>query len=282
MSDPNTRPILHCLQCGTPNPSGAQVCSACGRSFGNMEQSTEPIQRQAAQRSLPPLRLVVSVEGVSLSLRMKPGERRSLGRICPFTGVAPDIDLADMKALDLGVSRMHAELTYTPQGVFLMDLGSANGTFVNDVQINQAWPLVNGDVIRLYVPELRFSAVVTEQERNAARTTGRLSTRSSNTGQGQLIITNGPMEGNTIRLLAKLITVGRATANADWDISLADPSVSRPHARLEYVNQNWVIYDLGSSNGTLVNDVAVTEKGRVLRDGDVLLLGKTKALFRSA
>ncbi len=77
------------------------------------------------------------------------------------------------------------------------------------------------------------------------------------------------------------ISIGRATNKADWEIGLQDPSVSRPHARLERINDNWVVFDLGSSNGTMVNDVVVNEKGRVLRDGDMIIFGKTHVLFRA-
>jgi pSer/pThr/pTyr-binding forkhead associated (FHA) protein len=77
------------------------------------------------------------------------------------------------------------------------------------------------------------------------------------------------------------VTIGRATNKATWEIGLQDPSVSRPHARMERINNNWMVYDLGSSNGTMVNDVVVNEKGRVLRDGDLVIFGKTNALFRA-
>jgi pSer/pThr/pTyr-binding forkhead associated (FHA) protein len=42
-----------------------------------------------------------------------------------------------------------------------------------------------------------------------------------------------------------------------------------------------MVYDLGSSNGTMVNDVVVNEKGHILRDGDLVIFGKTNVLFRA-
>ncbi len=180
------------------------------------------------------------------------------------------------------VSRQHAVISYR-DGLFLInDSGSANGTFVNDTQLTGAFPLSAGDVIRLYVPELRFFAAVTAEEEATATQRGMLITAAINTGQGKLVITSGPQEGQTIPLLLQKVTVGRATNKADWEIGLQDPSVSRPHARLERVNNNWLVYDLGSSNGTMVNDVVVNEKGRVLRDGDLVVFGKTYVLFRAS
>ena len=144
-----------------------------------------------------------------------------------------EIDLADQESPDrVWCSRQHAVISYR-DGLFLItDSGSANGTFVNDVQLKQAFPLSAGDVIRLYVPELRFFAATAEEEATATQR-GMLITATISTGQGKLIITSGPQEGQTIPLLLSKVTIGRATNKADWEIGLQDPSVSRPHARLE-------------------------------------------------
>ena len=37
-----------------------------------------------------------------------------------------------------------------------------------------------------------------------------------------------------------------------------------------------------SANGTTVNDIVVTDKGRPLRDGDIIVFGKTYVLFRAS
>jgi pSer/pThr/pTyr-binding forkhead associated (FHA) protein len=88
-----------------------------------------------------------------------------------------------------------------------------------------------------------------------------------------------------IDLAGDAMTIGRATANASWEISLQDRAVSRPHARLEPVpdadTETWRIVDLGSANGTLVNGAPVDgEAGHILRDGDVMTIGETMLLFR--
>jgi pSer/pThr/pTyr-binding forkhead associated (FHA) protein len=177
------------------------------------------------------------------------------------------------------VSRQHAVVNYR-DGMFLItDLGSANGVWVNDTRLTDPYPLSSGDEIRLYVPILNFAAVLNEDEATAGAT---LITAIVPTGGGKLVITNGPQEGNNIPLLTPVITVGRHTSNADWEVSLQDPSVSRPHARLELRDTAWLIYDLGSANGTLVNGTPVNEKGRALRDGDVITFGATVALFRGS
>ena len=180
------------------------------------------------------------------------------------------------------VSRQHAVINYRSGMFVLTDLGSANGTFLNDQQVAQPLPLVAGDVIRLYVPVLQFSALVSDDERREAERNGTLIAATTSTGKGQLIITNGPQEGNIIPLLLRTVRIGRATSKADWEIGLQDLSVSRPHARMELTEKHWMVYDLGSSNGTFVNDTPVNEKGRLLRDGDKVTFGNTVALFREA
>jgi hypothetical protein len=64
------------------------------------------------------------------------------------------------------------------------------------------------------------------------------------------------------------LLVGR---RADCDIVLTDPSVSRRHARLRFRDGHWILHDLESTNGTLVNDVPVVRCE--LRAGDLVALG---------
>jgi hypothetical protein len=46
-----------------------------------------------------------------------------------------DLDLTPYSAENLGVSRIHAAFEPTPEGLFLSDLGSANGTYCNNIRI---------------------------------------------------------------------------------------------------------------------------------------------------
>jgi FHA domain/Domain of unknown function (DUF1707) len=65
------------------------------------------------------------------------------------------------------------------------------------------------------------------------------------------------------------VTIGRAP---DCDCHLTQPSVSRRHAQLRRVDETWLLRDLGSSNGTRLNGMRVTEEIEV-RPGDQVSLG---------
>jgi len=72
--------------------------------------------------------------------------------------------------------------------------------------------------------------------------------------------------------LTRAAILGRAERA---DIVLADPAVSSEHARVSRVGRAWVISDLGSTNGTRVNERRVD--GDVpLAHGDVLALGNVR------
>ena len=65
------------------------------------------------------------------------------------------------------------------------------------------------------------------------------------------------------------------------EIPLDDPSTSRRHARFAPGPRGYIIEDLGSKNGTLVNDVPCGEP-RPLRDGDRVVLGSTLVVFHES
>lgn len=62
------------------------------------------------------------------------------------------------------------------------------------------------------------------------------------------------------------------------DVQISDPGASRRHAEVRRDGDDYVLVDLGSTNGTLVNEAAVSE--RALEDGDRITIGRTVLEFR--
>lgn len=89
----------------------------------------------------------------------------------------------------------------------------------------------------------------------------------------ELIIHSGKLQGKRLSLPDREIIVGR---DEDCHMRLTSTLVSRRHCALDVKPDGIWVRDLGSQNGTYVNDVAITEPMR-LRGGDVLRIGA--ALF---
>lgn len=77
-----------------------------------------------------------------------------------------------------------------------------------------------------------------------------------------------------IQLRRPLVTIGR---HLESDIVLEDPSVSRQHAQLRWRYGRYMILDLGSKAGTLVNNRSIAQC--LLKNGDVIKLGQTSLIY---
>lgn len=77
------------------------------------------------------------------------------------------------------------------------------------------------------------------------------------------------------RLLYETTTIGRHTDN---DIQLLDPEVSKAHLVVRRMREGFVLEDLGSANGTLINGVRQTRAR--LGDNDVIVVGNSVMRFR--
>ena len=78
-----------------------------------------------------------------------------------------------------------------------------------------------------------------------------------------------------ISITREPITIGRVSNN---DVVLSDPNVSRRHAALKRNGSEWLLVDLGSTNGTMVNGRPGHEHR--LKDGDRLGFGTSELVFR--
>jgi FHA domain len=99
-----------------------------------------------------------------------------------------------------------------------------------------------------------------------------------NQPKARLLVQKGPQPNQTFDLSQDKLTIGRSPAN---DITIPDPEISRKHARLVQQGTDYAIEDLGSTNGTFVNNrriVGLTP----LHDGDLIEFGEAVHLLYEA
>jgi len=125
-------------------------------------------------------------------------------------------------------------------------------------------------------------AVVSEQQTSAPLV------MDSGKPHATLVIERGNSAGKQFPLSDKDANIGRWDADGgvfpDVDLDADDPEakVSRRHARISLRNGEYVIEDLGSTNGTFVNRGHRLAPGHrhPLSDGDEIIVGKTFLRFR--
>jgi pSer/pThr/pTyr-binding forkhead associated (FHA) protein len=144
---------------------GALYCSECGNSLlKTREQSTAQLPfSDSLSDPVPPSLLGQDFGAVSEAKRVmfvipSSGRRVFLdledeirvGRKDTTRQLMPELDLTADRGSDFGVSRLHASIQAQNRGVVLIDLGSTNGTLLNNYRLppDLPYPLHNGDEIR--------------------------------------------------------------------------------------------------------------------------------------
>jgi hypothetical protein len=93
-------------------------------------------------------------------------------------------------------------------------------------------------------------------------------------GAGSLVLPSG----ERVSLGDRPMVIGR---QSDCHLTLHDQNVSRRHAEIRPGRGGYVIADLGSTNGTMVNGTRIGGEQR-LRDGDILGFGSTYVRFEAS
>lgn len=94
---------------------------------------------------------------------------------------------------------------------------------------------------------------------------------------GKLVVIeskDAPLETGQIYPLKRLTTLGRGPTNT---LVLPDSFASMFHAQITHRGGQWWLQDQQSHNGTLLNDVLLSE-AVVLSSGDIIAIGRTKLL----
>jgi pSer/pThr/pTyr-binding forkhead associated (FHA) protein len=165
------------------------------------------------------------------------------------------------------ISKRHAKISMTADGFRITDIDSTNGVWVNGERVTDA-VLKSGDVIRLGSTEIIFD------EAGSSKTVASVAKEQVKSSP-KLI--SGDNVKNEEYLLASDMVIGRSLGS---DIRVDHSSVSRRHARIFRDGSDYYIEDLGSANGTLVNDSDVHQNSPVrLRTGDHIRVGEVEFSF---
>lgn len=158
------------------------------------------------------------------------------------------------------VSRLHGKFKVVPQGLLFADIGSTNGTYLENaagkhlIQKNSGYVSIkDGDMLRVQPP-------------NGAQGNSVL-----------LLYTESMQEGKWQKyaLPAPRIAIGRGNEN---DIVLQHMGISRKHAVIEQKGDAYFISDCQSTNGVLVNDSILHGTYR-LKDKDVIRILNSILIF---
>ena len=235
-------------------------------------------------------------------------ERIQLTKDVTRLGREPGMEVT-IEAAAAVVSRRHAEIQRREGQFMLVDLGSFNGTLLNDQRITSPTPLYNDDRIQLGMggPILRFldpsrpapAGAQNTGQRSVAISSGaspqapipvpvppaqsplaapaRAQTMVIKPGSGSLNQPAAPTgTGPQPQLLMQVafngkqqLSVGRAPDN---DIHLDGLQISNHHARLVNAGGTVTVEDVGSTNGVYVNGARITGR-RPLVERDIVQVG---------
>ena len=98
--------------------------------------------------------------------------------------------------------------------------------------------------------------------------------RGNQNGHGLLVMRSGDRSGERFSLTLERVEIGR---NPECTVCLDDVTVSRRHVELRLGSDGYLVTDMGSLNGTYVNQERVEEI--LLQNGDELQVGKYRMLF---
>lgn len=141
-----------------------------------------------------------------------------------------------------------------------------------------------------YVPPSKAPFTVSREIRKVESLDQPRSNGISQTGamNAALVIERGGNQGTEFKLTGTEAIVGRWDADngvfpeVDLDIHDGEAKVSRRHARIKLLEGQYVVEDLGSTNGTYINRGRRLLPGmpQPISDGDELIVGKTFLRFR--
>jgi len=243
---------VQCPVCRTFNPAFLKFCMECGLIFDRALEGDA--------FGAPAIQLPILLESSGREHPLRPGTN-VIGRE------------GDILTTDSRISRRHAQISNTNGTLEVEDLGSTNGTKVDGQPLSPGTrkTLNGGEKISLGGFEFQLQLPGAKGGNTTQAFAG------NKTG----VLTAAPMketspavlvgDGREIPLRAGSNSFGRKAEN---DVQISDPYVSGRHGTIEITDNGVFLTDIGSSNGTLLNDAKLVANMRTqLTPDDVIRLG---------
>lgn len=242
---------VQCPVCKTFNPAGLMFCKECGLIFDR----ALPDDAFGA----PTVQLPVLIDSSGREHPIRPGAN-TIGRE------------ADIMLSDTQVSRRHASLVSADGSFTIEDLGSTNGTKVNGTSLSpgQKQTLNAGDTLSFGTFDVKLqlpgAGVNTTQAFVSNKTAAIAAAPKVDESAAKLV---GPDQSWSLK--EGMNTFGR---KADNDVMITDPYISGRHGVIEITTDGVFLTDVGSTNGTMLNDAKLAPNMRTaMRSDDVIRLG---------
>lgn len=244
---------IQCPVCRSHNPPGVLYCVECGLVLSTSDSLPDDVF------SAPPVRPPCLVDEAGREQHLRPGEN--------LVGREGDILLTDSRC-----SRKHAKIYLEEGRVFVEDIGSTNGTTVNEqpLEPNTKVELKPGDKVAFAGVEmtLHFPGEASATQLPQLNKTTTLDAPPAPEKPAAFLVTEE--ERYPMRLGENRI--GRKPEN---DVVISDPYVSSSHGILEIGDRTAYYTDVGSTNGSFLNGARLEPQQKTtLQPGDVLKIGQ--------
>ncbi|MBQ9243110.1 MAG: FHA domain-containing protein [Proteobacteria bacterium] len=212
-------------------------------------------------------------------LRILIEDSEGKSKLAPINPDAGDITIGRkegnfIRLKERNVSRNHARIYQTPDGLFIEPVAARYGLKLNSSKIEGPTPLALGDEIRigdyrLYIQDENKPNLKKEEDLNSVQDI-------PPEQQPRFVVISSNFAGREYHVMKTKVTIGRNTSS---EICIEHQSVSGQHAEVRRNGRgDFEIRDLNSSNGTKVNGIPINEPWR-LSSGDAVTLGHVTMRF---
>ncbi len=197
-------------------------------------------------------------------------------------------DEADIKLPFSYVSRKHCKIIIREEKLFIEDLGSSNGTYLNGARINTS-AVQNGDELRLdqfvfhvigpdFEDKLKAQTKINEKSEKLAKPPVINNPKEKVKSASQKVFLHGLSQ----EVKSKVFEINQVETHVSrllgHHLSTSEKSVSARHVYLTETDTGWLIKNNGASDGLMVN--GKMQARSILQDGDELTIGGTLLKFQ--